>query len=667
MIEFDVETTGLQAYSGDQPFLYQFSEEPLADPVDYGEDPIFLFAPSAFWVDGPGADKTEYPDGCPWEIDDDAIQWWLDQGAEEGIRAWNSKFDLAMAEQQGFRLPPEDSWHDGMVEAQLMDERFSAKLKVRGERVLGRKADPQKAVQAWLVKETARRRKVQKDGLYAWLEEQGLPQKRNRNPQIPKGLRVPDELLHFKPPNYSHVPREIMEPYAREDLILTRAVCDWYEAKMPPTIRKLYDDIEAPILRAFYFIEQRGLPMEREELQIGLDASSRALTAALWETQQEAGKSNFNPRSPVQLREALERQGADMRFLKRNPPKKDKFGRTVKEGSQKLDEDGLRSLQHPLAEAVLRFRAEATAHDRYFYPLLHDHDTPRGPQKAFLAPDGRVHTTFLQRGAKTGRSSSMDPNIQNFPRDDLRIRYMVKATGENVLVAVDMEGIEARVASLYTGDGPFRTQVLNGNFHQYTADMLGLQDKQRAIGIEPRRQRGKKMNYLKLFGGGVRAISQWFHVDQAEARRLNDAWNDAYPEVQELSDAIQFKLARQGYIETIMGGRLRLDKSLHAEGYKFVNYLIQGSAGELFKLAVKRMHAERVPLIGVFHDEALAEVRPDDAERVKGIMEWALSDFEEYVDQPVPFEAEGAITTRWSEAKDPDYVPDFLLDTVGTV
>jgi DNA polymerase I-like protein with 3'-5' exonuclease and polymerase domains len=666
VIELDVETTGLQAYSGDQPFLYQFSD---GTRDERGDLRIYLYAPSAFWVNGPGADRNEYPDGCPWQIDDVQIQAWLDTGNEdpEGIRAWNSKFDLAMAERQGFRLPHEDKFHDGMVVAQLMDERYSAKLKVRGERVLGRKNDPQKDVQAWLVKETARRRKVQKDALYAWLEDQGLPQKRNRNPQIPKGMRVPEELLHFDAPNYSHVPRELMEPYAKEDIILTRALGDWYEAKMPDTIRRLYAETERPILAAYYSVERRGLPMEREELQMGLDASSRALTEALWTTQQEAGKSNFNPRSPKQLREALERQGADMRFLKRNPPKKDKFGRVIKEGSQKLDEDGLRSLQHPLAEAVLKFRAEATAHDRYFYPLLHDHDTPRGMQKAFLAPDDRVHTTFLQVGAKTGRSSSMDPNIQNFPRDDLRIRYLVKAKPGNVLVQADMEGIEARVAALYTGPGPFRETVLAGNFHQNTADRLGLKDKQRAIGVEAARQRGKKMNYLILYSGGVRAIMQWFHVDQPEARRMLDAWHDAYPEVRELSDAIQFKLARQGYIETLLGRRLRLDKGLREEGYKFINYLIQGTAGDLFKTAAVRMHREGVPLIGVFHDEALAEVRPDRAEQTLETMTRALTELEHLITEPVPLDADGAIVERWSEAKDPNYVPDFLLDGAGTV
>lgn len=662
MIDFDVETTGLQAYSGDQPFLYQFGDDD-GKVAELGL--IELLAPSAFWIDGPGADLEEYPDGCPWTIDDDAIQWWLDQGALYGLRAWNSKFDLSMSEQQGFTLPPEDSWFDGMVEAQLMDERFSAQLKVRGQRVLGRTNDLQKAVKAWLTTETARRRKVQKDALYAWLEDQGLPQKRNKNPQIPKGLPVPPELLHFKAPNYSHVPRKLMEPYAREDIVLTQALGAWYGAKRPESIGKLYNDLERPVLRALYAMEKRGLPVVQEELQIALDASSRALSEVLEETQQLAGKSNFNPGSPIQLREALERNGADMRFLKRNKPKKDEFGRIIKEGTVKLDEDGLLSLQHPLAEAVLRFRAEKTAYSRYFYPLLHEHDTPRGVQHAFLAPDGRVHTSFLQVGARTGRSSSMDPNIQNWPRDDLRLRYMVKAPPGEVLVAADLEGIEARVASIYTGPGVFRDTVLQGKFHLHTAAMLGLQDKQRAIGIENKKQRGKKMNYLVLYGGGVRAIMQWFHVDQAEARRMLDAWHDAYPEVRELSNNIQFKLSRQRYIETIMGRRLRLEKDLRSEGYKFINYLIQGTAGDIFKIAYTRMHEQGVPLIGVFHDEALASVPEAQAEETKAIMEKALSDWDGIVTEPVPIYGEADIVERWSYAKDPDYVPDFLQEAVA--
>jgi DNA polymerase I-like protein with 3'-5' exonuclease and polymerase domains len=662
VIDFDVETTGLQAYSGDQPFLYQFGDSTGAV---YERGEVELIAPSAFWVGGVHPDTGE---ACPWPIDDAAIQWWLDQAeAAGGLRAWNSKFDLAMAEQQGFRLPHESLWYDGMVEAGLNDERYSMQLKVRGKRILGRDNDSQKRVQEWLTAETARRRKVQKDALYAWLEDQGLPQKRNKNPQIPKGLRVPPELATFTPPNFSHVPEPIMTPYAREDIILTQGIGEWYEAKMPTererglySLRELYDELERPVLRALYSIERRGLPVVREEAQLGLDHSSRALSEALFEVQQLAGKSNFNPRSPVQLREALERNGADLRFLKRNKPKKDEFGRIVKEGSPKLDEDGLLSLQHPLAEAVLKFRAEATIHDRYFYPLLNVHDTPRGPQQPFLAPDGRVHTTFLQIGAKTGRSSSMDPNIQNWPRDDLRLRYMVKAREGHKLIAADLEGIEARVASIYTGEGAFREQVLKGAFHVYTADMLGLQEKQRAIGVESKKQRGKKMNYLVLYGGGVRAIMQWFHVDKAEARRMLDAWHAAYPEVQDLSDRIQFKLARQGYIETLFGRRLRLDKGLREEGYKFINYLIQGTAGDIFKRAYTRMHDQGVPLIGVFHDEAVSESPEDQAQEHAAIMETALSDWDGIIHEPVPIFGEAEIVDRWSEAKDPEYVPDFL-------
>jgi DNA polymerase I-like protein with 3'-5' exonuclease and polymerase domains len=137
-----------------------------------------------------------------------------------------------------------------------------------------------------------------------------------------------------------------------------------------------------------------------------------------------------------------------------------------------------------------------------------------------------------------------------------------------------------------------------------------------------------------------------------------DRYKEAFPEVRLLQETIAFKLRERGYIKTAWGRRQRVDER-HA--YKGTNYLVSGTAADLFKTAVVRVHKAGVPIVGLYHDEILAAVDPGDAEEAKRIIEDALTDHPR-ITKVVPVEADANIVNRWSEAKDPNFRPPYAKD-----
>ena len=674
IIDVDVETTGLKAYGGHRPFLAQFSIGALtppecaycggqgwiADDLEPNREPF-----QCEECDG----KGEVPQELIVEVlevgkDDARIQRWLDHPYAL-YRAWNTKFDMAHLEQAGFRIPPaaeqDDEgrwtyrWLDGMVEAQLADENSRWALEGRFQKLFGIDDGTEKAVKDWLAAERKRRRKASKDAIYDWLEDQGLPQKRNRLPQVPPGLDIPEELK-FTPPNYSDVPREIMYPYARADIVKTRRIGDWYADKLPARLRDEVYPREMKVLAALYDIERRGLPVEEEMAWRAYEHSQDAFEAKLERCRELADWPAFNPGSPDQVVKALRKRDANVQFASKTPT-----------GKPRTDEENLQAIPDELAAAILDWRGEEKMLGTYLRKLVMDtfEDDERVPRYIVDVENGigRVHTNYNQVGARTRRLSSSDPNLQNWHRDDLRLRHLVRAPEGYTLVAADMDAIEARGLAFYAGEGALRQAFRDPDmdYHTHTAEMVGLQDYHRPGGaIETARQRGKRMNYLLGYGGGVRAIKHWFHVDEAEAKNMRDRWYAAYPEVADLNDEIQWRLADRGYIECLYGTRQRIRPGrLREEGYKFTNYLIQGTVAEMFKIAFVRCFERGVPIVGLYHDEILACVPEAEGEEAAKTLEWALTDFPEFTAH-VPLDADSNVVSRWSFAKDPEYQPPYL-------
>jgi DNA polymerase I-like protein with 3'-5' exonuclease and polymerase domains len=243
-IEFDVETTGFQPYSGHYPFMFQFFD---------GEDSsVILWNP-----DDPDEEARA------------EIQRWLDRSRGRGLRAWNSKFDFHFADSQGFELPPEEDWMDGMLEAHAIDERKSVALKAVSERLFGPEAsDLQKAVKKWINDENARRRKLLKEADKVYLKQENLPfgetltDEEQDLLEEAAGYRYENgEMVHA---NYSDVPIDLMSEYGLEDVFLTRKVCDHFEVVFvnAPDLKRVVE-FERKVMPAIFHIEKRGLPADR--------------------------------------------------------------------------------------------------------------------------------------------------------------------------------------------------------------------------------------------------------------------------------------------------------------------------------------------------------------------------------------------------------------------
>lgn len=596
MIEFDVETTGVQWYANDL-FLVQFHD---------GETTVVL----------------EHP------RDTKEIQAWLDK--DDDYRAWNTKFDLHFLDQAGYRLPPEDRWYDGMVQAHILNEQRSVALQSVGDSMFGAEAgaETEAAVKEWLNEETRRRR--------AECKENGT------------------ELVR---PNYSDVPRPIMYPYAAHDVLLTRKVCDAQDRVMFASgnegMAAVYGK-ERKVLGALYRAERRGLPVDRDGA-VALHASLLDRMEALHsECVDLAGISSFNPNSGAQIEEALERRGADL----------SKAGVTPK-GKRSMDVGSLVRIGDPLCQAILSFRSEYKMLGTYVKPMLFPSMDGTIPKAPFIVPGPtpgtwRIHSNTRQVGARTGRMSSSDPNLQNWPRDDLRLRWLAKADPGNVLLTCDLSAVEMVVFAAFLGEGRLFEAVCDPDRdpHIEAANMVGLTDYVRPDGnVESKRQRGKTFNFSVLYGAGINSLTEHFHVSDAEARRMLDAYHRAYPEIGDLQRQVRWALEDRGYVKTPWGRRHRIDKR---QAYKGVNAIVQGTAADILKDAVIRLHAERAPLILCVHDELLFHVEEQKAQALKRRVIEAMTDHPS-INKFVPLAAEAEIVGRWSEAKDPKFTPDLTV------
>jgi DNA polymerase-1 len=599
------------------------------------------------------------PDGPIREPDCERIQWWFDQAKtnRDGIRAWNSGFDRAFGEldETGFDLPGDGRWHDGMVVAHIVrtDPKKSIALKAVASDLFGEEAaDLQRELHDWLAQERKRRVKAAKEN----------------------GTELEE-------PTYADVPLEIIEPYGREDVYLTRKVGD---VQFPlvysnDKMRGVYE-FERKVFDALYAVEKRGIPADERgyrKLEIEVVKNLERLYDRCIDLAQEgdeeryrkalkndsASLDDFNPQAPQQVLAALYARKADMTYM------------SVEDGKVSCDKENLEAVDDELAEAILEFRSEKKVHSTYVKPMIERHyvTATRSWKEPFIAPDGRIHATYRQVGAITGRMSCADPNMQNQPRDDLRLRYNIRAEEGYKLVTCDLSNIEMRLFAAYAGPGRLLSMIRSedADVHAATAKFIGITDRKRAGGwVETARQRAKTFNFSVIYGGGYRTIRRQQRVDMAEARRMKAKYYDAYPEVQRLQDRIEATLASRGYIQTLYGRKI---PGTAREAYKYVNYLVQGTAAEILKEALISCHEEGIPVVALVHDEIVAHVPADQAEAVRDRIIFHLTQaareggklWDATRNAPVvPLEAEGDIVDHWSQAKKPEFVPDWRLKEI---
>src|SRR5437016_2197457 len=404
-------------------------------------------------------------------------------------------------------------------------------------------------------------------------------------------------------------------------------------------MERLFYELEMPLAEVLAEMELAGILIDVAALGVLSAEFAAALERLMAEIYALAGME-FNINSPPQLRTVLfERLGISPRGVRR--------GKT----GLSTDVDVLTRLaeQHPLPAKILEYRALAKLKSTYVdaLPALVDPAT------------GRLHTSFNQTVAATGRLSSSDPNLQNIPirsEEGRRIRAAFVAAPGHRLVSADYSQIELRVLAHLSGDQALIDAFASGeDIHARTAAEV-FADRPPAEG----RRLAKVMNYGIVYGMGAARAARELGVSQAEAAAYIDRYLGRYPGVRAFIEATIAEARARGYVTTVLGRRRYLpelgarDPAVRQFAERAAtNTPIQGSAADLIKLAMLEVRrrlgatAGGARLLLQVHDELLLEVPADRLAAVESAVRDAM---ERVFPLRVPLEVDVRHGANWSEA-----------------
>jgi DNA polymerase-1 len=436
---------------------------------------------------------------------------------------------------------------------------------------------------------------------------------------------------------------EVSTLAARNAVALGLLLAPMRAALVRAGLERLHDEVERPLVRVLARMEVAGVRVDTKELRRiadGLIAECARLEAVIHEL---AGEE-FNVNSTPQLRSVLyDRLGL-------TPGRKTKTGFSTDAATL----ERLRG-QHDIIDALLSYREVEKLRSTYGETLL-----------AEVAADGRIHATFGQTVARTGRLSSDRPNLHNIPvrsEEGRRLRRaFIPAEGCRLLVA-DYDQIELRVIAHLSVDPGLVAAFAEGrDIHRTTAS--------RVFGVAPedvtsaQRNRAKMVSYGLAYGMEAYGLAQRLSIDPSEAQQILDSYFDAFPSVRAYMDRTVVEARSRGYTETLFGRRRPLP-DLHSPNRNLrmaaerqaMNAGIQGLAADLFKVALVRLDAaleekqlaSRVVL--QVHDEVIVEV-PEIEEAVTGdFVPAVMAGVADAVDLAVPLEVSAAWGDTWADAK----------------
>jgi len=405
-------------------------------------------------------------------------------------------------------------------------------------------------------------------------------------------------------------------------------------------MRTLNDEIEVPLVGVLARMEHVGVGVDRDELE-GLNSRLGDEARQLAKQIQEDAGEEFNINSTPQLRTIL------FEKLELTPTKRTKTGFST-------DATSLEKLlgQHPIIEHLLRYREVEKLRGTYGTGLL-----------AEVADDGRIHATFNQTVARTGRLSSDAPNLHNIPvrSEEGRAfrRAFVPAEGCELLVA-DYNQIELRcIAHLAQDPGLIAAFEAGEDIHTATAS--------RVFGVSPdevspaQRAKSKMVSYGLAYGMEAYGLAQRLNIPVPEAAEILDAYFVAFPSVKAYMDRTVNEARERGYTETLFGRRRPIPE-LSASNYRIrqagerqaMNAGIQGLAADIFKVALIRLDAALVDaamesrLILQVHDEVLLEVPPAEKDHAAEV---TLDAMHSAAKLDVPLEVNLSFGDTWASAK----------------
>jgi DNA polymerase-1 len=402
----------------------------------------------------------------------------------------------------------------------------------------------------------------------------------------------------------------------------------------------LYADIEQPLVRVLARMEVTGVPVDRDVLR-SIAAGLAEEVASLETTIHDLAGEPFKINSVPQLRTVL------YDHLGLVPSRKTKTGFSTDARTLEL----LRG-QHPIVEALLRYREVEKLRSTYGESLA-----------AEVAPDGRIHATFRQTVARTGRLSSDRPNLHNIPvrtEEGRRFRQaFVPSPGRRLLVA-DYDQVELRAIAHLTGDPGLTAAFAAGeDIHRTVASRVFGIDRDEVT--HGQRSTAKMVSYGLAYGMEAYGLSQRLGVPVEEAQVILQAFFDGFPSVRAYMDRAVAEARDAGYTVTAFGRRRPLPdltstnyQQRQAAERQAMNAGIQGLAADLFKLALIRLDSGleegglASDLVLQVHDEVLLDVDPDEEEEVATLTERALTGAAEL---SVPLKVAMAWGSSWAEAK----------------
>lgn len=466
------------------------------------------------------------------------------------------------------------------------------------------------------------------------------------------------QYLHYKPVsiteligkkgknqgNMRDVDEDEVTAYAAEDADITLRLKEKFDPTLKANgLQKLFDEVENPLIRVLTDMEFEGVRIDINslaELSVLLEKESKEIEKQVYEL---AGV-RFNLASPKQLGDVL------FEKLKLDPKAK-----KTKTGQYATGEEILSKManEHPIAEAILDYRQMVKLKSTYVDAL----PTMINPKT------GRIHTTYNQFVAATGRLSSINPNLQNIPIRTARGREIRKAfvprDEHHVLLSADYSQIELRLMAAFSQDESMLEAFQNGrDIHATTAAKIFNVPLEEVT--TDMRRKAKTANFGIIYGISAFGLSQRLSIPRTEAKEIIDAYFTEFPAVKEYMDGAIEKARKYEYVETILGRRRYLrdinSRNMTMRGFaerNAINAPLQGSAADLIKVAMIHVHDWmkkenlKSKMILQVHDELVFDAHIDEVELLKKTIPGLMSNA---IKLPVPIEVEVGVGTDWLEA-----------------
>ena len=442
---------------------------------------------------------------------------------------------------------------------------------------------------------------------------------------------------------FDMVPIAKAGPYAAEDADITLRLHQtlWPSLKKIPTLAKLFRDIEMPLVPVLSNIERNGVFVDAKMLAKQSSELAKRMEEIKLESYSVA-EEEFNLASPKQIQVILfEKLGLPV--LKKTP-----------KGAPSTAEEVLveLALDYPLPKLILEHRGMSKLKSTY---------TDKLPER-IDSNTGRVHTSYHQAVASTGRLSSSDPNLQNIPirsKEGRRIRQAFIAPKDHQIVAADYSQIELRImAHLSSDEGLLKAFAAGEDIHRATAaEVFGVAVDQ--VSNDQRRS-AKAINFGLIYGMSAFGLGRQLGIPRRDAQEYVDLYFQRYPGVKDFMDSTRESAREKGYVETVFGRRLYLPEINHSNGMRrqyaertAINAPMQGTAADIIKLAMIEVDqwieksSLDITLIMQVHDELVFEIHKDIVDEAKPEISRLMTQVAEL---QVPLIVDIGVGRNWDEA-----------------